>query len=78
MLADSHNIFNRWKKYFCQLLNVHSVSDVMQIEVHTAESSVPDPNPFEVDIAIAKLKGYKLPGSNQIPAVLVHAGGEAL
>jgi hypothetical protein len=37
MLADSHNILNRWKNYFSLLLNVHSVSDVRQIEVHTAE-----------------------------------------
>jgi hypothetical protein len=28
LLADSHNILNRWKNYFCQLLNVHNVSDV--------------------------------------------------
>jgi hypothetical protein len=40
LLADSHNILNRWKNYFSQLLNVHSVSDVRQIEVHTAESLV--------------------------------------
>jgi hypothetical protein len=28
LLADSHSILNRWKNYFSQLLNVHSVSDV--------------------------------------------------
>jgi hypothetical protein len=28
LLADSHNILNRWKNYFSQLLNVHRVSDV--------------------------------------------------
>jgi hypothetical protein len=33
LLADSHNILNRWKNYFSQLLNVHNVSDVRQIEV---------------------------------------------
>jgi hypothetical protein len=27
LLADSHNILNRWKKHF-QLLNMHNVSDV--------------------------------------------------
>jgi hypothetical protein len=31
LLADSHNILNKWKNYFSQLLNVHSVSDVRQI-----------------------------------------------
>jgi hypothetical protein len=43
LLADSHNILNRWKNYFSQLLNVHRVSDVRQIEMHTAEPLVPDP-----------------------------------
>jgi hypothetical protein len=33
LLVDSHNILNRWKNYFSQLLNVHSVSDAMQIEI---------------------------------------------
>jgi hypothetical protein len=28
LLADSHNILNRWKNYFSQLLNVHNVSEV--------------------------------------------------
>jgi hypothetical protein len=37
LLADSHNILNRSKKYFSQLLNVERVSDVRQIEIHTAE-----------------------------------------
>jgi hypothetical protein len=43
LLADSHIILNRWKNYFSQLLNVHRASDVRQIEIHTAETLVPDP-----------------------------------
>jgi hypothetical protein len=35
MLADLHNISNRWKNYFSQLLNVYRVSDVRQIEIHS-------------------------------------------
>jgi hypothetical protein len=35
-----------------------SVSDVRQIEIHTAEPLIPDPSPFEVEIAVAKLKKY--------------------
>jgi hypothetical protein len=58
LIADSHNILNRWKNY-SQLLNVHNVSDVRQIEVHTAEQLVPDPRRLEVEIAIAKLKKYQ-------------------
>jgi hypothetical protein len=56
LLADSHDILNRWKNYFPQLLNVHNVSDVRQIDVHMAETLVPGPSRLEVEIAIAKLK----------------------
>jgi hypothetical protein len=72
LLADSHNILNRWKSYFSQLLNVHNVSDVRQIEVHSAEPLVPGLNRLKVEIAIAKLKKYKS------PAELIQAGGEIL
>jgi hypothetical protein len=78
LLADSHNILNRWKNYFSQSLNVHKFSDVRQIEIHTAEPSVPDPSPFEAEIAIENLKRYKSPGSDGIPAELIPAGGEVL
>jgi hypothetical protein len=69
---------NTWKNYFSQLLNVHSISDVRQTEIHAAELLVPDPSPFEVEIAIAKLKRYKPPGSDQTPAELIHTGDEIL
>ena len=35
MVADSHSIMVRWRKYFSQLLNVHEVKDVRQAEIHT-------------------------------------------
>jgi hypothetical protein len=69
---------NRWKNYFPQLLTVHNVSEVKQVEVHTAEPLVPGPSRLEVEIAIAELKKYKSPGSDQIPAELIQAGGETL
>jgi hypothetical protein len=47
LLADTHNILKRWKNY-SQLLIVHSVSDVRQIEMHTASQLVPECSPFEV------------------------------
>jgi hypothetical protein len=50
---------SRWRNYFSRLLNVHNVSDVRQIEVHTAEPLVPSLSRLEVEIAIAKLKKYK-------------------
>jgi hypothetical protein len=50
---------------------VHNVSDVRQIALHTAEPLVPGLSRFEVEIATAKLKKYKSPGSDQIPAELI-------
>jgi hypothetical protein len=60
------------------LLNVHNVSDVRQIELHTAEPLVPGPSHLESEIAIAKLKKYKSAGRDQILAELIQAGGERL
>ena len=45
--------------YFSQLLNVHKDNDIEEIEIQ----------PFE--IAIEKLKKYKSPGIDQIPAELI-------
>jgi hypothetical protein len=78
LLADSSNILNTWKKYFSQLLNVHDVSDVRQIEVHTGEPLVRSPNHLDVEIAIAKLKKWKSPGCDKILAELIQAGEETL
>jgi hypothetical protein len=78
ILQIPHNVINSWKNYFSQLLNVHNVSDVRQIEVHTAEPLVPGPSCHEVEIAIEKLKKYKSSGSDQIPAELTQPGGEIL
>jgi hypothetical protein len=66
---------NRWKN---QLLNVHRVNDIRQIEIHIAEPLVPDPNPFEVEISIENLKRYKLPIMDHIAVELIQAGVEAL
>jgi hypothetical protein len=57
---------------------VHNVSDVRQIEVHTAEPLVPCPSHPEVEIDIAKLKKYKSLGSNEIPEKIIQAGGKTL
>jgi hypothetical protein len=58
LLADSYNILNRWKNYF-QLLNVYRVSDVRQIEIHTAEPLVLIPALLRL-----KLHGMVWAGSN--------------
>jgi hypothetical protein len=56
LLADLHNVLNRWMNYFPQLLKVHNVIDVRQISVHTAEQLVHGPSRLEVKIATAMLK----------------------
>jgi hypothetical protein len=66
-LGDSHNSLNRLKTYFSQLLNIRNISIVNQIEIYTVEPLVFYPNPFEAEIAVAKLKNYKSPGDDQIP-----------
>jgi hypothetical protein len=38
------------------------------MEIHTAEPLVSEPSSFGVETATAKLKKYKLPGIDQIPA----------
>jgi hypothetical protein len=57
---------------------IHNIIHNVQIEVHTAELLVPGPSRLEVEIAIAKLKKYKSPGSDQNPAELIQARGEIL
>jgi hypothetical protein len=48
----------------------------MQTEIHTAEPFVPEPSVAEVEVTIRKMKRYKAPGSDQIPAELIKQGGK--
>jgi hypothetical protein len=59
-------------------LNAHGDSDVRQIAIHIEEPLVPEPNAFEVEMAIEKLKSYKSPGTDQIPAELIKAEGSTI
>ena len=78
LVADSHIIMARWRNYFCQVLNVHGVSDVRQAEIQTAEPLVAEPSALEDKLAIEKLKSHKSPGIDQIPAELITAGGSTI
>jgi hypothetical protein len=69
LIADSHDILNRWKNYFSQLLNVHNVSSVRQIKIHTAEPLVLDPSPLKLKLLLR---------SDQIMAELIKAWGKIL
>jgi hypothetical protein len=76
LLADPHKIVNRWMNYFCQLLNVQRVRGIRQTEIQTAEPFVPEPSSSEVEVTIGKLRRYKSPDADQIPAELIQAVGE--
>jgi hypothetical protein len=68
LLADPQSVLKRWKNFFKQVLNIHGVHDVRQLDIHTAEPLVPECSLVEVEIATGKLKSYKFPGIDQIPA----------
>jgi hypothetical protein len=78
LLADSHNILNKWKGNFSQLVNVHRIINVRQIGIQTDDPLITHPNTFEVEMAIGNLKSYKSSGSNQIPRELIKAEGKKL
>ena len=78
LVADSHSIVARWRKFFSQLFNVHGVKDVGQAEIHAAEPLVPEPSAFEDELGIDKLKSHKTPGIDQIPAELIKASGRTI
>jgi hypothetical protein len=59
-------------------LNVQGPGGIRQTEIHTAEPFVPEPSATEVEVAMRKLKRYKAPGSDQIPAELIQVGRETL
>jgi hypothetical protein len=78
LLTDPNKILSRWKNYLCHLLNVHGAGGVRQTEMHTAEPFVPEPISSEFEVATGKLKRYKSPDVDQIPAELIQTGGETL
>jgi hypothetical protein len=79
LLAYPHKNLNRWKNFFCQVLNVHGACGVRQTEMHTAEPFVPEPGASEVEAPIGKTKGiHHIPLINHIPSEVIQAGVETL
>jgi hypothetical protein len=60
------------------MLNVHGVHDVRQMDIQISEPLVPESSLVEVEIAIGKLKSYKSPGTDQIPAEIIKVGCDKL
>jgi hypothetical protein len=44
--------------------------------MHAAKPFVPEPSASVIEVAVGKLKKYKYPGVDQIPAELIQAGGK--
>ena len=65
-------------KLFFSSVEYTWVNDARQKELHTAEMLVPEPSAFEVELATEKLKSYKSPHIDQIPAELIKAGGRTI
>jgi len=61
LVTDCHSILARWRNHFSQLFKGHWVSDIRQMEIHTAESLVPGLSAFVVEMATEKLKRQKPP-----------------
>jgi hypothetical protein len=78
LVADSYSNLARRKNRFSQLLNPYGVNGDGQTEIHTAEPLVAEPNVFEVEVAIEKLKRHKPPGIDQIAAELIKAGSRTI
>jgi hypothetical protein len=55
-------------------LNVHGINNGRQPGIHAAGPLVPEPSPFGFETVIGKMKRYKSPGSDQIPAELIQSG----
>jgi hypothetical protein len=75
ILADPHNILNRWKNYFYHLLNVQWVG-VLGRQKYRQQSHLCHSLAPQLEVAIGKLRRYKSPGADQIPAELIQAEGE--
>ncbi|CAF2803830.1 unnamed protein product, partial [Rotaria sp. Silwood2] len=83
LLSNSNDVMLRWREYFCDLLNVHSVIDphifqqILVPIISTTEQMRQDkpPSLSEVHDAIKQMKNRKAPGVDNISVDLLKAGG---
>jgi hypothetical protein len=60
LFADSQNSSYTWKNWFSHLLNVHNVSDIRQIEIHTVEPLILDPSHLRLKLLLQSWKFINL------------------
>jgi hypothetical protein len=61
-----------WKNFFNQVLNVHGIHDVRQMDIHTDKSLVPEPTLVELETDTGKMETYETPGNDQTPAEFIN------
>ena len=77
LLTDPHQILERWKEYFDDLLNASPPANPLP-EVQPAAGPAEEPpiSLAEVEAAVRRLKSRKASGVDEIPAELWKHGGE--
>ena len=81
LLKDSEEIEERWRKYFCDLLNVPNSQDNSEEENDFRIGEEDDENPITMDEfekAISIMKNGKSPGDDRLPVEVLNAGGAAV
>jgi hypothetical protein len=78
LVTDSHSILVKWRNHFYQILNEQGFIDVRQNKVQKVEPLVPKASAFEFEMTIEKLKRHQSPGTDQIPAEFIKAGGRTI
>jgi hypothetical protein len=76
LLADPHSVLDKWKNFFKQVLNVHGVDSIRQMDIHMAEPLESELSLVKVETATEKLKRYKSLGTDLIQAEVIKAGGK--
>ncbi|CAF2169496.1 unnamed protein product [Rotaria magnacalcarata] len=84
LLVNSTDQLERWREYFCELFNIHSTVDpdvINEIQITTPsrsdlERQNAQPSIEEVERALNQMKSRKAPGSDEVTADILKAGGE--
>jgi hypothetical protein len=63
---------------FLSAFNARGVNNVRQRKIRTAEPLVPGSSAFGIEMVIVKLKRHETPGTDQILAELIKAGGRKI
>jgi len=80
IITEKSDILNRWKDHFHELLNSMGQDKGPSIMQDYKDTNEEDSAPTveEVEVAVQKLKNYKAPGTDNIPAELFIYGGNEL